>query len=277
QIVCTEQFSTRVMILDADKSDWNNSEATVWDFDPFYNVAIPDDKLRHFGAMSEVKPVKNMTELLITASGGAVALVRIADGAVRFCEFAGGNTHSAELLPDGNIVTASSSGNYLRLFRVSEASHSDYEMPDAHGVVWDKKRGCLWSSGEYGIVRWEYDGRQLIHGEDFLVKPGTPFYGHDLFPVLGEDLLYLSGRALMFFDPGKGSFEEIYSGAPYIKSISKSADGQVLVTTPKEHWWSDSVCRLDGECVNIFRTKTNMRFYKARWMMPNCFSYDETI
>ena len=276
KIVCTEQFSTRVMIFNADNADWNNSDATIWDFDPLYNLGVPQEKLRYFGAMSEVKLVCNMTQLLITASCGAVAMVRIADGAVLFCEYAGGNTHSAELLPDGNIVSASSSGNYLRLFRSSAADSADFEMQDAHGVVWDHKRSCLWSSGAYGIVRWEYDGRKLIRNGEYPVKQGELFWGHDLFPVYGQDKLFLSGTALLRFDPENCTYKEIYSGEPFIKSISQDAAGRVLVTTPQEHWWSDSVCLLTGNVATPWRTKKNMRFYKARWMLHNYFSYGKT-
>lgn len=279
RIVCTEQFSTRVMIMDADAGDWNKKEAIQWTFDPMYHKEIRDDQLRHFRAFSDVKPVLNMSHLLITASCGAICLVRLEDSKIIFCGYAEGNAHSAELLEDGNIVSASSSGSFLRLFRVRENETTDYELIDAHGIVWDRKRKCLWSSSLYGITRWTYDGKNLKRQESYNpLSDGGKIYGHDLFPVYGADKLYMTGEAICVFDPERCVFESIENSTPeskHSKSIGRNQDGKILVTYPNESWWTDTVSLYDNGTFTPYRTRKNMWFYKARWMMPNPFSYNE--
>ena len=275
QIVCTEQFSTRVILFDAEREDWNGPDTMLWTFDPLYHKDIKPEQLRLFCAFSEVKPVLNMTHLLITASGGGVCLVRIEDKKVVFFGHGGNNPHSAELLPDGNIVSISSSGNNLRLFHVRENRYEDFELEYGHGAVWDRKRNCLWTSGLYGITRWEYDGRTLKRCENCNPFPDDKkFYGHDLFPVYGEDKLYLTGENMAIFDPERGAIESL-NPILKLKSISRNQEGDVLVTVPNEAWWTDTVSLLKNDEIIPYRTRKNMWFYKARWMMPNPFSYDE--
>ena len=104
-IVMAEQSQQRVIIFDIVTAQ------TVWEWKPA-PPAVPAEHIAWFSNPSDVKPVLNNQYILMTASGGVVALLRIADKKLVFYAYAGGNTHSAELLPDGNIVAASSTGNY---------------------------------------------------------------------------------------------------------------------------------------------------------------------
>lgn len=276
RIICTEQFSTRLIIYDSEVTDWDQPSAQLWEFVPLYNSSVPDSKLRLFTAFSEVKPVFGGSHILSTASGGAVCLINVAENVTEFCEDAGGNVHSAEILPDGNIVSASSSGNYLTLFDRRRGTVSRFPSADAHGVVWDRKRECLWSSCLYGITRWEYDGTSLVCRETYEPYPGKKFGGHDLYPVCGSpDEFYLSGSATTVFHAEQKSFRFLDDRAPGLKSISRHPDGRVLVTMAKRHWWTDTVSLYeDGKAVP-FRTMKNMWYYKARWMIDPAAAFQK--
>src|SRR5690606_31584879 len=112
---------------------------------------------------SEAKVVYDGKYVLMTASGGAAALIRIADKKVMFYAYAGGNTHSAELLPDGNIVSASSTGNYLTVFKVDTVNFPEnvykknISIEDGHNVVWDRERNLLWSTSNNRLVSFKYN------------------------------------------------------------------------------------------------------------------------
>ena len=132
-ILC-EQSQNRIIIVDT------AAKRIVWEWSAdASNVA--QDHIKWFDHPDEAKPVYNNKFVLITASGGGVALVRISYKKTVFYAYAGGNPHSAEILPDGNIVSSSSTGNFLRLFKVDtlnfpdNISYKSYPIIDGHNVV----------------------------------------------------------------------------------------------------------------------------------------------
>ena len=146
KIVCAEQKETKVLICDASIPDWNKEGAVLWQWSPNSDPSIAPEHRKWFKCLSEVKPVKNATAILVTASGGGVALVDIAKNKAVFYSYDSGNMHSACILPDGNIVTASSDGDHICLFDIKNgcpspenAKKTNYYLKFAHAVVWDKK------------------------------------------------------------------------------------------------------------------------------------------
>src|SRR5699024_9501371 len=131
---------------------WNASQS---------NIAAAN--VKWFSNPDEAKPVYNLKYLLINASGGGVALVRIKDGKAIFYAYAGKNPHSSELLPDGNIVTASSTDSRLVIFHVdttvppNKVYKKIIHIPFAHNVVWDKKRKVLWAAGDDHLYKLQYN------------------------------------------------------------------------------------------------------------------------
>lgn len=306
-IVCADQARDRLTVLKA-HSDWSRSENLLWQWESGLAPELSEEQKKWFLCITECKFIPQEKLFLITASNGAVALLEIPSKKIVFLAFAAGNTHSAELLPDGNIIAAASTGNGLTLFtrpgsgqRISPERivSRTYPFPHAHGCVWDRAQNLLWVLGGGTLAAFQYhsgpevpalqlrdsydlssvspllspDIQRMIEtpdeGED-PEKPAILFYGHDLFPVPGSRILYATGRsAVLCFDTVSRTFQLEYS-CRHVKSISRDPrTGEVILLIPEESWWSSKVSFSGGEKADL----PGARFYKARWCVPNEFSY----
>ena len=279
-LVCNQAISG-LQILDTSK-DWSEKSAILWQWTPENAKGLDKKYARTFRFISDCKPVMGCSRILTVASHGAVALVRVDNGEVEFFGDAGGNVHSAELLPDGNIVSASSHGNYITLFNRSEyvagkpcTAQKRYPLNFAHGVVWDNSRRILWALGRFELAGYEYNFDKLNPEltKKFSYKlPPECVVGHDLYPVAGSDsLLFVSGDAgLAVFDVEKRAFEKI-SDIARIKSVSLSkAGGALIFMVPETRWWAQSVS-FGGKTDKKIGRLPDAKIYKARFFVPSTF------
>jgi len=263
-------------------ADWSKEEAVLWQWSAAQSVDIKAKHKIWFSLLTECKRVLNGTNVITSASGGAIAMVRMVDKKVIFYAQPGGNTHSVEILPDGNLVSASSYG-FLKVFCTDPAvskspengKFSTLKLHGAHGVVWDNKLQRLWAVGGTELVCCKYSGNRanpaLEIGASFKL-PGCYGGGHDLFPVPGTRKLFVTGQEVWTFDTEEGTFSD-FDNRGDIKSITqRSPDGLVFLMQPTESWWSDSILSADGK---IEKSLPGAQFYKARWWVPNVFSYGE--
>ncbi len=285
-ILGAEQYGSRVLLLDTNQKDWNTPKAVLWNWHPVFDtVNLPPVCIPWFGGITDAKPVMNMTHLLITGSCGAVTLVRMKDKYTVFCVFSRGS-HSAELLPDGNVVSAAAGRDgHLEIFDIStyDPMHPEttrkemYPLPHIHGMVWDHKENCLWVDDAIGISRWEYTAKPFpsLKMTDRYSVPGfDKFWGHDLYPVPGTRKLFLTGDGISVFDTETKNYER-YSDV-IVKSISQAyPGGPVVVAVPEEQWWTENAQLLEkgSNQPQPFRKRSNMRFYKFRFFIHNEFSY----
>lgn len=273
-IVLTDQAAPAIRIVDVGRKG-----KEIWSWNAQHSNITPD-KVKWFSNPDDAKPVYDGKYMLINASGGGVALVRIADGRAVFYAYAGKNPHSSELLPDGNIITASSTDNRLVVFRVdttagvSPGYKKIIPLPFAHNVVWDKQRQTLWSAGGNHLYKLEYNFNHAKPGfikKDSMELPGND--AHDLFPVYGKDALWLTntGGVYTIDLETKKVFPVHFAYTKNIKSVSSGPDSwPVLIMKPKTKWWSDEVMSSEGKVVF---SRTGMKIYKARWFLNNTFSY----
>jgi len=273
RIILAEQSQHRIAIADV------STQQIVWEWKPALSN-VKREHVKWFSNPSEAKVVYGGKYVLTCASGGGVALVRIADKKTVFYAYAGGNTHSAELLPDGNIVTASSTDNYLMLFSVDtlRAPEQVYSkkitIAFGHNVVWDKQRQLLWSAAmsELKAFRYNFNKTQPDLSLDTAIAlPGTE--AHDLFPVYGEDALWLTNTTHVYqYKPSSHQLEQF--NMPYQEHIKSITNGPaalaVIIIKPKTSWWTDEVIDITGKRIFF---KEGLKIYKARWVLPNSFSY----
>ncbi|GAA4309462.1 DUF6528 family protein [Compostibacter hankyongensis] len=275
-IVIAEQRSHGIDIVNTETG------SIVWSWHASLDPAIRPEDTGWFSTPDDAKPVYGNRYILLNASGGGVALVRVADKRAVFYAHAGKNPHSSELLPDGNIVTASSTDNRLVLFHVDTLSSPGkiyrkvIPLPFAHNVVWDKKRQLLWSAARNKLYAFRYNGnckRPDLTCADSLMLPDTD--AHDLFPVYGKDLLWLTTLKDTYrVDPAGRSVTPVAGKyTRNIKSVSSGPEGfPVIIILPKEKWWTDEV--LDREGNTVF-SEAGLKIYKARWFLQNTFSYGD--
>ena len=271
KIVCADQSKRGIVMIDA------ASNRIVWQWTADADEAIASQHKKWFNNIDEVKPVNGTSQLLVTASCGAVAIIDIAKNKAVFYAYDTGNLHSAALLPDGNIVTAASDGNHICLFDKTQnrntfdtVKKTNYELEFAHGVVWDKKREILWALGLNQIKAFKYETTpktKLVLLENIYL-PTKDFNGHDLYPIPDKDLLFVTGeKSVCVFDPvSKKIFTACYE--ENLKSISQ-LNGEIIFLRPEISWYSQTIKFANGKTV---ASAKGAKFYKARWLTPNTFS-----
>ncbi|MAW60132.1 MAG: hypothetical protein CMJ94_04775 [Planctomycetes bacterium] len=274
QLIVCDQAEARIAILAAE-SDWSEPEAVQWEWRARETASLAAAEREWFENPTEAKPVLGGEYLLVTASGGGVALVRVEDGGLLFHAYAGGNPHSAELLFDGGLVVACSTGNELQFWRLEQPDGPIQRLPceDAHGVAWDPHTTRLWALGRTELLALSYLGKDedqpLRVVERYpLPDPG----GHDL-SRMGSGALALSTHGGgWIFDPRQPQFLP-YPGLAEVadlKSISEPirlrGNLPTVTVRAEESWWSETV-RAVGR--DWSRSLPGSRIYKSRWMLES--------
>ncbi|KAA2266099.1 hypothetical protein F0L68_02985 [Solihabitans fulvus] len=209
--------------------------------------------------------------MVTSASGGLAALVAFPSGKRLWAARPGGNTHSVELLPDGNVATASSTGRYVRLYAASQGANAsyfaEYTLDQAHGVYWDPTRNVLWALGYSKLVRLTVGGTAT---KPTLTEAGSWALpdndGHDLNPKLGSpDRLWIT-TAHKVFEFSKSQNRAVAETADAnVKSQTTMPNGRVVRTIPKPgfdpSWATDTVTFLNPA---DSRVVAGSKIYKAR-------------
>lgn len=283
-VVAAEQSQNRVVILDTTR-EWADPDAILWEWKPQNDPYVRPEHVEWFDYPSEVKPVNQGKSVMITASGGGVAMINVGSRTVEFYGYAGGNPHSVDLLPGNFIVSTSSDGNYVSLFTKPYSENRnppaeqrlDYELSDGHGLYWDEQRDILWALGGKPLKRFIFgpdtNGKPILREDLEIRLPVTdeslryPRHGgHDLSPVPCSNRVYITDMDHIWemdldthqFYP----FEKMHEAA-MVKSVSRiTCNGPVLIVKATESWWSDTVIQVEPEHTY---TMPGARFYKVRW------------
>lgn len=274
-LLLAEQSQNRISVVNATNGTF------FWNWKAGVNNNVSAAHVSWFTNPSDAKRVYNGLYILATASGGGVALIRQSDKKAVFYANPGGNPHSAELLPDGNTVTASSTGGYLMIHKMDTLHHPStaftrkITQEDAHNVVWDKTRQRLWSASKNKLYAYSYNF-SCTSPNLTLVKTVTLPAGnaHDLFPVYGQDSLWIStSNKVWVVNLNTDAVTEV-STLARIKSVSSGGTGYptvVLQGLNATDWWNTKVINMNTGAT-VFEG-TGLKIYKARWKIMNAFSY----
>ncbi|AHH96665.1 DUF6528 family protein [Kutzneria albida] len=279
-VAVTDQAgSGAIRVYDAAATDWNAAGAQKWSWKPSSANGF-GDLTGYWGAPTEAKLRTDRSghKVVVTAdSKGLAAVVSYPSGKRVWGGKPGGNTHSAELLPDGNVAVASSTGKFVRVYTASQgpaaSKYVQYDLDQAHGVYWDSGRKVLWALGHDELVALKVGGTPAAPKLSRTSSWALPTKdGHDLVPnPANADLLWVStGSAVYEFS--KAQNKEVATHAVKgVKSINSMADGTVLTTQPKPgmtpDWCTDTVNI--WQPIGSFehkgsRTVKSVKMYKAR-------------
>ncbi|KNB52327.1 DUF6528 family protein [Streptomyces caatingaensis] len=285
-IATADQATRSVHVLKASQRTWDTGDprggGVLWSWSA--------DGLEELADLNPASSWKNPSEaklrtldgrryLLATASGGLAAVVGYPGREIYWAADTGtGNAHSIDLLPDGNVAVAASTGGYVRVYAASTGKratwHTEVPLPGAHGVHWDPGTGLLWALGGRELLALRVGGPPDDPELTVAHRTALPTRnGHDLAPVLGHRgrLWVTTGSAVYQYATARHGFVDYplrsRISAPGVKSVGDDpATGQILVARPETGHpcpWCTSVLTLyqpDGT-----RRLLHGAMYKARW------------
>ncbi|MBD2700242.1 hypothetical protein IC229_06325 [Spirosoma sp. BT702] len=265
-LVCGD---TKVLLVDY-KDEKDSIPNIVWSWDSHEAMDLPEAfRLKKFNTMDDCKAIRKGEQILVSSSGGAIAIIRRKDKKVLF-HAAVPNAHSIELLPGDLIAAAASThkeGNRIMLFDSHQPDKPLFSdtLYSAHGVVWDDKRKSLFALGmsvlrEYKLVKTGQPSLKKVNEWNI---PGKS--GHDLQPAPDGNHLFLTEMTGTWsFDLNGHTFTKIpgFTEAHDTKSVGLDKSGQFIYTVPEKSWWTYHVRFQHPTHALSFPT---MQVYKARW------------
>jgi hypothetical protein len=274
--------------MDARRRDWAvDPRAVKWSWAPTAAGGY-GDIAAGWGAVSEVRTRTAGAKVYVLTgdSWGFIGVIEYPSGKRRWAVNAGrpSNVHAAELLPDGNVAAAASTGGWIRVYAASQGpaatAHVQFPLKGGHGVLWDPRREVLWAIGTDELVTLRVGGTPAsptLTEADRLALPSQG--GHDLAPVYRDhDRLWITtNHGVYQFDKSSRTFTTYRDSArvnlPLVKAVGDNPQtGQVLLTRPKAGcattWCTDTVEFFGPGRLTATRTLPNAQFYKARWFVP---------
>ena len=258
-----------------DVSDGKLDESSlVWSYKmPYYNIA--GTKLRHSEAHGDVA--------LAVCGNTYGCMISYPEGKLLwYTEAAASNPHSIELMPNGVIAIASSSGGEVRFFTTdkknSRQAAATVVLEDAHGVLWDEEKQVLWAIGRTVLTAYRVtlEGTKVTITEETALRATIPSdWSHDLAPVYGNkgELWITTSSHVYRYNKETKTFSTDYEGHTIldrkdVKGVGSFDDGSLVYIFPDgafKTWTSQSAFLLkNGSASSITATSADGHFYKVR-------------
>lgn len=289
-----DETKSSILVYDMNAADWNEESALLWQWRPSEENGFLGAE-KYIGA-SDAKLRYN------EFYGGYVVVTCSTKGFVGIVDYETGenlysrptspenNTHAVELLPDGNMVAASTTGNTLTIYASSqgdgEGYYKQYTLKDAHGLLWDPQLEVLWALGVEYLRAYKVTGTlespELEQVENYRLPSDG---GHDLYTVYGTDnaIWITTSNEVYQFNTQTKEFTTNYAGHSDFESCvsvkgvgNQPFSGTIITMIPNGamySWNSDTIdlYRPDqnGSYIHEEKVHNANAFYKVRAWYPN--------
>lgn len=283
-----------ILVYDMNAADWNEESALLWQWRPTAEKGFLGAE-KYIGA-SDAK--LRYSEFY----GGYVVVTCSTKGFVGILDYETGenlysrptspenNTHAVELLPDGNMVAASTTGNTVTIYASSqgdgEGYYKQYTLKDAHGLLRDPDLEVLWALGIDYLRAYKVTGTlespELEQVENHRLPSNG---GHDLYTVYGTDnMLWVTTSDEVYqFNTETKAFTTNYPGhsdfvsTESVKGVGNQPfSGTIITMIPNGamHTWNSDTIDLyrpeqDGSYTHEAKVHSANAFYKVRAWYPN--------
>ncbi|MGN7784974.1 DUF6528 family protein [Niabella sp. 22666] len=261
----------QVVMVDSWKSTPGKAHIT-WTWKVGDAIGLPDAYRKIMVPLDECKPVQGGKQLLVTSSGGGVALIEVASKKILFYAHSP-MAHSAEMLPGGKIAVALSThamGNSVELYDSKKSGQRLFRdsLYSGHGVIWNEKLQRLFALGfsklrSYRLVDWNSSKPLLVLEKSWKLPDEG---GHDLSAVDDNTMIVSTHHNVFNFDIKKQGFTvfEPLAGKHDIKAANYNKVNQRLVYTQAEQsWWTFNIYTVNpNQIIHI----PDIKLYKVRML-----------
>lgn len=231
-LLIANELAHTINVFPSDKAAWTSS-SPLWS----YKLEKGKDGLKFdYDKFDDVKRVVNSAGevcILITGnhgtSNGGLALYNMEKGKFDFSACPQSGFHSADLLPDGNMVVADPT-KYLLLMSPSSSHPIQSVSVYTHTAVWDHANKAVWAMSGTTMYKFGYSGSgsKAKLKLDCSWKPASKWIenGHDMNPMNENNkLVFTCNKGIGAFDMSKASCSDPHAEAPW----------SVLYDTTKVH------------------------------------------
>lgn len=282
RVIAVDQRTMSLCLFDAAPDAGKVSLAEGWRWCPKDDPGVKREDVRGFSSIDECKVVEDGRTIIVNASGEGVAGIDVATGRAKWYSLMsvkqrGAGPHSLDILPDGCVVVAVSTGaDAVELVDVREhpldpsaQEHRRlFPLAGAHGVVCDRARGTVFALGYTNLVEFAYDSEsrtaKILRTLDYTSAAGDA-WGHDLSPDGARGYYFSNHSGVWHFDPDTGRIDPAVA-RQNVKSFSRDAEKGDLFAIPTKSWWTDRLIAVSSDGVErVIGPFEGARIYKARW------------
>ncbi|MEU4421407.1 DUF6528 family protein [Actinoplanes sp. NPDC024001] len=314
-----DQKNHKIYVLDPAVTDWNSASAVKWEWAPTTARGFSSTEASGFvgGNDFRLRNTDAGQRMVIVDGAGLLTVIGYPSGNRVWAQKspAADNRHSAELLPDGNVAVAASTGGYVRVYAASQGAnataYAQFALEGAHATLWDPQINRLWVAGE--DRRTDANGAEVIYSVltalEVTGPPSAPslredrsrrqelgtLWAHDVshYHYDTSKLWVTTNARTYLYDKNTRTFAAAGEAwdRRFVKAVGNQPSGQVVQTMPDVQKNPQGGCYLNNtanlrnwctDTVDFFgpdtrRTRTSAAFYKVRVMNPNYSANDQNL